>query len=434
MRRDDTATLATMELRDPAPRVVLVDAPESVRHDLEGFAGTARFVADGETFHGSDFDLYVSFHENAAVPDFRGHRLVFGATRLRSGGREWWRARDSAASRLVRPSEGIPAPLQRLVDEHLLPKFSTPPRLYWVDQLLWPGSDDGRPTPIPLAVIGQEQEMFAFLQIDEPNRHTLVLPPFNDVFRPWFDAFLDMLREADPDNFPPEPDWINDPTWAPTAVLTALQRIEQRTAERDQMLADANAALSELTDELTAAQDTATNGIRKLLTTQGPELETAVASALGTLGFTVEEQDETHVDTRGRRLEDLKVTLPDTDGWESLVEVKGYTNGAKVNDFAQVTGSPCAAFASTEGRRPTTVWHIVNVWKDQNPATRPDPTYNDVDLVRLLEADGALIDTRDLYRALNDVDAGRATAKDVRQSLTAAQGHWRWPAHPGTPK
>lgn len=135
--------------------------------------------------------------------------------------------------------------------------------------------------------------------------------------------------------------------------------------------------------------------------------------------------DAHHDAVTGAKLEDLRATDPDTPGWTALIEVKGYLNGAKVNDVVKITGRPSVAFAAETHRAPETVWHVVNAWRQTDPATREVAIANVNDLQPLTAAGGALIDTRDLFTAWRDVQEGRTTQQEARASLRAARTRWQ---------
>lgn len=84
--------------------------------------------------------------------------------------------------------------------------------------------------------------------------------------------------------------------------------------------------------------------------------------------------DDHHDEKTGAKLEDLRVDDPSSPDWHCLAEVKGYTKGAKVNDVSQITGRPVAAYTKETGDYPSTVWHIVNIWRGKRPLPVPLPS------------------------------------------------------------
>lgn len=147
---------------------------------------------------------------------------------------------------------------------------------------------------------------------------------------------------------------------------------------------------------------------------------------LQALGFEVEARDETG--PKGAKLEDLRVTDPDIEGWTCLVEIKGYTKGAKAGDVMQVAGNPQAHFAANHGRLPDKLWHVVNPERNTPPDQRspafPNP---DLELAQFIALDGLVIDTRELLQAAYAVEHGSVPAEVVRKSLRESVQLWTRP-------
>ena len=61
----------------------------------------------------------------------------------------------------------------------------------------------------------------------------------------------------------------------------------------------------------------------------------AVGKVLADLGFAVRDMDAELTVGEPKR-EDLRLTRQGVDGWEAIVEVKGYTSGTKTNDARQI--------------------------------------------------------------------------------------------------
>ncbi|WP_075764688.1 maleylpyruvate isomerase N-terminal domain-containing protein [Actinoalloteichus fjordicus] len=125
---------------------------------------------------------------------------------------------------------------------------------------------------------------------------------------------------------------------------------------------------------------------------------------------------------QGQRREDLRVRDPDEPGWEAIVEIKGYTRGAQVNHLARIRRW-ASRYATDHGRAPDALWHVVNHFRTTDPSARPVVLPDDDALVDLVAEGGVLIDTRDLFTAARDVQAGTVAA-DVRKLLCGARGRW----------
>ncbi len=405
-------------------------APDDVRPSLEDLPGTHWFVEDLEPVHGSDWDLLVVWGEEYSVKS-DWHVLGFGIARAASCTRNNY----LNYSRHVYVAPDIekvadPALVQRTIVDVIAP----PPRRGWREPIHRSFTDGphGRelvvPEPIPLVYLGEEELPYALVAQSSQGNVTWALPEETIEHRAWVLCVLRLLHDIDPEAFPAEPDWQSGTTWSPPALLAAQRALDEQVAARDRAIAEANARVVAAERAVDEQRSVAADGSWRLLTSQGDELVTAVKGALESFGFTVAERDDEHHKRHGRRLEDLLVTDPTDPEWESLVEVKGYGRGkgASVNDVAQVLTAPSMYFMSEHQRPPASVWHVVNPQAGTDPSARSVAIPNEKDLRKLTEAHGALIDTRDLFRAWCAVTEGHDPAS-VRASLRAAVTRWTWP-------
>jgi hypothetical protein len=416
----------------PRPRILFESVPEELRDDLARFAQTADFVEPTDEVHDSDWDLYVSFggEPNRAIP----FRLSFGAQSLRLPGR----GRADRASTLARDVS---------VDEYktlamrtVTPLLNKPgePNWYW----LWTEGDLLTPVKAgirdiatiseievrPIVTLGAERLVHAFVARNTGSSWCVwSLPRQTAQPAAWLRVVIEDLQKVAPEKFPGEPDWMEGAEWATPPLQQLLDAREAELLRHQAEDARHESEMSRIEAEAAAIRASAAKGEWRLLTAQGKELEDAVARALRTLGFEVESMDPPQSTTTNPNLEDLRVRTHDDAGWECLVEVKGYTKGAKVSDVPQIIGRPVRRYISQNQREPSSLWHVVNTYANQNPSSR-DPAFDnpEVDLGVLAENGGVAIDTRDLFRAVRDVAAGHVTAESVRQSLVAASMLWAW--------
>jgi hypothetical protein len=245
----------------------------------------------------------------------------------------------------------------------------------------------------------------------------------------WLAEVLRYLHTNEPDRYPGDPDWRRSAAWAAAPVSRVLSDLETIGVERRAALAELDVRESEAGQALEREMASAAAGEHRLLTASGDDLVAAVADALASFGFVVQDMDDHHDANSGGKLEDLRVTTgEEVSSWTCLVEIKGYLRGAKVSEVAQIIGRPARGFRRETGRDPDRLWHIVNTFREQNPSTRPVPFSGSADLAVLAENDGCAIDTRDLFRAQRDVESGAATAEDVKQSLISSLERWTWPS------
>jgi hypothetical protein len=432
----------------PRPRILFENVPDDVYDELAPLAGTAKRIDEDAPIHPSDWDLLVTFHWNAAARDESLHVLSFGAysldmvelgggasTALFRGNKTHARGGGVAES----ASAELAGLVRRTVIEHI---SNSDERETWVFSRGMPssfaretvacGDLDGRCDP--LVHIGQERFVYALhrtrtVEGERPAR-CWALPSETVGHREWLLYVLDELRTYDPGRFPSDPAWQTRATWATPELRDALVQRAQLEDEWTKAQEEFEQRRVASDDDVHAKTAAATSGPWRLLTAQGDDLVAAVAACLTDVGFTVRDMDDHHDETTGAKLEDLRVTDQDAPGWECLAEVKGYTKGAKVNDVPQVTGRPSVAYAAEHGHAPSSVWHVVNTFLATDPSTRPQAIPSDLDLQPLTDAGGALIDTRDLFSALRDVQTGAGRAADVRATLRRASTRWRYEPNP----
>lgn len=402
----------------PRPRILFESVPDELFESLARCAPTVgRYLGDVARIHATDWDLVVSFHAQPEEPD-GVHVLSFGGDRFtriqRLAGSSATRGWELHA-RAVRRDDACPSEFASLVDRTIVATAPPPPRLaFATGPASWLQA---------LAVIGAEQAPYAGIMRSDSGSLTLAVPEHTTDHAAWLSAFIDYLRALQPERFPAAPDWQRRWEWATPTMRASLRELDELSTKRAAVLERLAAEEASTRAALDRGAASATAGAQRVLTSDGDGLVAGVFGLLKDLGFTVENRDDHHDQKSGAKLEDLLVT---DDGWACLAEVKGYTKGAKVNEVPKIAGRPSVAFAAERGNPPDAVWHIVNTWRDTDPTTRPAAIPSDLDLAPLAEADGCLIDTRDLFCAWRDVQEGRAAAEEVRSSLRNAVTRWSW--------
>jgi hypothetical protein len=258
-----------------------------------------------------------------------------------------------------------------------------------------------------------------FLRLEGQTR-AWALPDGVDVVA-WTSCALSIWRSVDPERFPSGPDWRHDATWQTPEERSWIAEIEAAATERDALVLalDQRAQAAEMA--LSAAREAADQAERQLITAQGPELVNAVIAALRAFGLTVHDMDEIWPDNDKR--EDLRVATPDDPDWEALVEVRGYTSGAKVSDLLRIQGRFVPRYIVEKGKSPTSSWYIANQFLKEDPVTRPPILQTNPEEVREFgTASGLCIDTRDLLRLWLGVQSGKVAPVDVRRLLTSSRG------------
>ncbi|MCS0470464.1 hypothetical protein [Curtobacterium flaccumfaciens] len=411
----------------PHPRILFENVPEHLREPLRLLAGTYDFVDDVfdiTDIHDSDWDLIVSFDDTPYVGGGM-HALTFGARVLPSwewGGTEVEPTRGEVLSaRHVYTPISLDGEERRLLERTIVSQDPGPRGRVGLMRL---------PTGwTPLVVVGEEQLPWAAL-LDYGSQRVWALPSETTGHVEWLAFVLRALHETDQVRFPEAPDWRLADEWATPSVRSATAALASVEEQRQRALAELDREENSARGAVHEASVDAQAGFGRLLTEQSKPLEDAVSAVLECFGFGVQEMDEHHTTQNGAKLEDLRVSVaresePD---WTCLVEVKGYSKGAKANDVAQITSRPLLVFYKETGRDPDGLWHIVNSYREQDPSTRPVALTSAGDLAVLASAGGCFIDTRDLFRAWRDVEEGAVSADDVRASLMAGRERWEWPA------
>lgn len=250
----------------------------------------------------------------------------------------------------------------------------------------------------------------------------LAIPEITDLAA-WFQAFLDDVHELDPRRVPQPPTRFSNPlAWYTPEEREWAQRIAELQGEIGQLQNEHEQAEV----ELVAAGERADAGIRRCLWADGDNLEEAIGDILKELGFSVRYMDAEIKPGEPRR-EDLRLAIPDSDGWEAIAEVKGYPAGTKTNDARQIREHR-DLYISEAGRQPDLALWIANTYKSvEDPSSRPLPG-NDVGQ-RAADIGSVHVLAADLYGLWALVQAGSLEQPQALQHLIdAAPGLWSPPA------
>lgn len=272
-----------------------------------------------------------------------------------------------------------------------------------------------RTTAVPLLKTGDDHYLAAVWRRPGGGIH-LALP--GDVMDrvAWTRAALKLFRNINPERFQQIPGWEELPDWSTAKQRQLRDDLEQVKHEREAVIAELNERQDQLETQLASASAEADAGLRRLLTAQGDELVEAVTDALAILGFEVEEVDP-QADP-ANRLEDLRVTDPGAEGWEAIVEVRGYKGGAQLSDLARVERF-VRRYRDETGTWPPAVWYIVNQRAGLDPELRqPVLSSQQAELDEWAQANAGLAcDTTALFRLVVDVEASSLEPADARRML-----------------
>jgi hypothetical protein len=392
---------------------VLFEAfPPELAQELAALVPTAHVVQEREEVHETEYDLLVTCADYAGKRSDQMHVLSFGAKKLdafyisgeySSGFIYPERTNRTLATEVTIPAT-VDSEVRALLERTVVANMPTGEKFTWARL--------GPNQATVLMELGTEGLPYALLRSrgsQEESAISLVLPPETTDHRAWLVWFLRRLSTIDSETFPGDPDWSSAREWSTSNTLALHDEVSRLQEERLQLLArledKERAAVSRLEDAQTADKV----GYQRLLTADGAELESAVEDVLAEFGFTVQNMDGHHDKVTKAKLEDLRVTDSEDPGWIALVEIKGYTKGAKTNDVTQILGRPMRAYILETGSEPSAVWHIVNPERTVDPSTRNDAIPNDLDLEGLTDAGGALIETRQLFLPCVISNRGRLT-------------------------
>lgn len=155
------------------------------------------------------------------------------------------------------------------------------------------------------------------------------------------------------------------------------------------------------------------------MTAQGDILSRRGAEVLPKFGFLVEDREDYALENNSNKQEDLRITHPvvgPTD-WTCLIEVKGFTKGAKVNVLQQI--SKAAGIYQGANKRPASaLWCVVNHHLSEPPQARPEPLVSNPEEVQAFADEGGLVlDTRWLFQLEKQLEVEHITADEAADAF-----------------
>lgn len=442
--------------QQPRPRALLEGLPDDVTDEIGRLFGSTRVVAPGEPVDESEYDVLVTAAAVTRSP--RLHVLALGSPHLGTVDVDAPSASASSVDHGGTVTRGDPTHVRGsvwLVEDVLARQLDIPPQVTGslrelVEDTLVPviaAIDDLRPRWVASVAVGSgassvrvrlsgPQALLTSHRADQVmaivgRRHDRVggqivaLPVIPESVSRWVRWFLERARDVDPAAFPVEIAWQDDLEWAPPAVSAALDEVDSMRRRRLELVAELDAAEEGARAGLAAARAAAEASVWRLVTEQGDALNAAVHEALIELGFAVTDSDAGRAENEPK-MEDLRVSDTADPGWVGLAEVKGFTKGASPKGATQLMGRPVRAYVSENDRFPDSLWYVVNHLIETAPRQRPPALERDSIIDGLAEQGGALIDTRDLLRAVIAVRSSAVDPTAVRASMRTARGRWAW--------
>ena len=422
----------------PRPRILCMDFPDEVVSSLRESFATVEAIQRLNEVEQSEWDLLVTRSEaDEAAPHL--WMLVFQRELLTRqscgsvyspqnspwnhtvGYYRWSRARTLAIPRNLDPM------LLSLAEHALVPKArgrDLHPILTLLQHFGGVHQSLGDPPMITRFLETSDGLPIAgSIMRSEAASQVWCLPAYVGDPSPWVVTACRYWNKYAPDVFPVRRDWRAAPEWA----TGSEENLRELIADLDMRQAQANLAMDNerisLDDQLNAVSIAADANARRLLTEQGRPLVEAVMSGLQSLGFAVEDMDPEWGSDPKR--EDLRVTDRADAGWAAIVEVRGYTRGAALNDLVRLHGRFRTLYNLATGNFPTRTWYVVNHHLEDDPPERPLILSNhDAELTAYGEDGVMALDTRMLFRLLIAVERGDVSREDCREKLRNATGRF----------
>ena len=422
---------------DKRPRVAVIGLNDTQTVSIEHLCGTLRTAPSLSNYlsryswNETDIAVIGSYFF-PAILEVRGHLLAIGTSAVmwtgygleRLDGSRIVSGQTTNTERELSIPEDCPERYRHLAVDlaKQLRLQENPPWTYSAelteDDNVLARTTSGRPVALRHVF---KSELLPALELPATSAIALALPGGVDIAA-WFAAFLGDVHEIDPARVPqPTPGIADATSWYTPEERKWAQRIAEIRGEVGQLLNEHQEAEA----QLATANKQADAGKRRCLWADGEDLVKAVGEVLEELGFVVRNMDAEKGPGELRR-EDLRLTVPDRDGWEAVAEVKGYPAGTKTNDARQIREHR-DLYISEEGHPPDLTLWITNTHKSvEDPSSRPTPSNDVGQRADLIEAVHVLV--ADLYRLWVLVQAGSLEQSQALQHLIGASpGLWSLP-------
>lgn len=239
----------------------------------------------------------------------------------------------------------------------------------------------------------------------------------------WVKLIISDWAKIDPDSFPGFSDWIHSSEWITQEEKVLLSQIENLENKKQETISSIDKKIVTLSQELDVLTQKVNSSLRRLITAQGDELVEEVLSVFQEFGFTVQNIDQTLSSDSSKR-EDLRIQAPEHEGWEAIVEVRGYSRSAgKTSDLSRL-----ARFASfyqfEKNKFPDKRIYVINGQIDLLPSQRQNPLSSSLEDIEVFaEQNGVVISTLDLFHFASNLDM--YSNIDIRLSIIESKGYWK---------
>jgi hypothetical protein len=340
----------------PSPRVLVfgITADTALGLFIREVAPTVRYVESERELsliRQVEWDAAIILNDPPSQPALAAHLMVlqFGGSNLMNYSKynppAWIQViakLGSVATEFIIP-DSIPLAIHRLSATSLLPLLqSQSANMVVMHQNHHVGGTLSDKMDHSFAADADGQMLAGY--IEDKTRQWWWLPANAPDKNTWITAAFSEWSKIWPEIFPAHAVWTERPQWQTMEERKAVEDLRNMREERDRALADFSQRERILTDQYERARSEADRTERRLLTAQGTDLVDEVKAALEEIGFKVWNADEEFA-VKGDLLEDLRIEDPDTPGWISLAEVRGYAGGAKgerLSEDRKVRGTLCS--------------------------------------------------------------------------------------------
>lgn len=288
---------------------------------------------------------------------------------------------------------------------------------------------DGRTDYSVVPMLAEEEGNALAAIINFPEHRSYWSLPYETADRlRWMEFFFKVMKTTHPEAFPADQVGLTD-DWRTPAEIAAARAVNIHQAETEAILVERERERLRLEEQRNAATAAAEEEERLLLTAHGDPLTERVAEVLRKFGFDVEDRDTYAAKTQSSKKEDLRITHPTTGDpdWVCLVEVKGFTRGAKANAIQQIQKA-AGIFEGVNGRPPSALWYVVNHHRNDPAQTRPEALESNPDELALFAADnGLVIDTKWLFQLEKRCEGQVITPIEAAQALMSQTGRLSFP-------
>ncbi len=325
-------------------------SPDEQKDELVRLVPTAKFILEGQAVHESEYDILVTFAEDASKRAEHLHVLSLGGAKVAKANQAYdFQGTSWTLAQEVTISTGVSSAVAALLRSTVIPHIPEGEKYCWNlthidrDSHTWEIKhfDDLAGYCSPVLHLGTEKFVYAFSnrRLGDSGGLQLALPGIAQRPAEWLRIFLDLVADIDPDSVPPDVEWKTSQRWSPPEVSGFAHELQALSDEREQALSELHDREEALNAQLKLAAQKAEVGPGRLLTADGDELTAAVLSSLTDLGFHVQDMDDHHDEKTGAKLEDLRVDDPSAQEWHCLAEVKAIRKGQRSTTFPK---SPAA--------------------------------------------------------------------------------------------